>query len=563
MRKFIFCVAISAFILVLASSLSAQMVQRTYEKVTPAGAETVTENFDVSLATTGLFSPMYTLPGIAWHYPNPSGLLWISNAVAVGNRGTQVIVGEDLNYERAQLFSVFDSNPPTPIWEDLSMSSPKGVIYADSSQTGDYHLVCYTSDAVVTGYQFAVNMYRSDSSVPAWTWTPPNADFIGPKIAIDRAPSIVAIGTFDDLNKDIIIYFLDPDTGAQIDSYAQAATYYARGFDLSADGSTLYFYESGGSAYIYDINAGSVTFSTPLSASFDSHAISGDGTKFAYGQFYNVYIWEKSGSSWSSWSKSTGSGTYGSYMDFSDDGSTLVCGVTQFSPDYNKPKALVIDIASQTIVDEEVFVGSGGYQDVISGAAISHDGKYAVVSRWGDQNHSNPEVTIIKKGAGIIGTIDSPGSAFDVDMSWDGQVTVSGHKAIHANVSGNGGDVYYYDLGGEDMDMIGPPIVGQSVLLEVYTDPNWYFALLLGTADVPTGFATFPFGTLYLDTTFPNLFIMFPVLQADGTGLGTLNLNIPNNPILIGATVFFQSLVSPNGSSIQLTADYLTMTGLP
>lgn len=563
MRKFIFCVAVSAFILVLATSLSAQMAQRTYEEVTPAGAETVTEYFNVSMATASLFSPVYTPPGIVWHYPNPSGLLWISNAVAVGNRGTQVIVGQDLNYERAQLFSVFDNNPPTPIWEDLGMSSPKGVIYADSSHTGDYHIVCYTSDVVVTGYQFAVNMYRSDSSVPAWTWTPPTGDIIGPKIAIDRAPSIVAIGCFDDLNKDILIYFLDPDTGAQLDSYAQAATYYARGFDLSADGSTLYFYESGGSAHIYDIGAASVAYSTPLSASFDSHAISGDGTKFAYGQFYNIYIWEKSGTSWSSWSVSTGSGTYGSHMDFSDDGSTLVAGVTQFSPDYLKPKALVIDIPTQTVVNTETFAGSGGYQDVISGAAISHDGKYSVVSRWGDQGNSHPEVTVIEKGVGIIGSINSPGSAFDVDMSWDGQVTVSGHKAVHANVSGNGGDVYYYDIGGEDMDMIGAPIVGQSVLMEVYTNPDWYFALLLGSADVPTGFATLPFGTLYLDNTPPNLFIMFPVLQADPTGQGTLNVNIPNNPIFIGATAFFQALVSPNGSSIQLSNDYLTMTGLP
>ena len=146
---------------------------------------------------------------------------------------------------------------------------------------------------------------------------------------------------------------------------------------------------------------------------------------------------------------------------------------------------------------------------------------------------------------------------------WDAQVVVAGSKAIHANVSGKGGDMDCYRLGGEDMELGAPPHVGSKVPVNVYTNPNWYYALILGSADVPTGFANFPFGTLYLDSTWPNVFMILPVLAADPSGIGSVNLNIPNNPIFIGATAFLQAIVSPDGSSMQLTKDYLTLTGLP
>src|SRR5439155_22012207 len=68
-----------------------------------------------------------------------------------------------------------------------------------------------------------------------------------------------------------------------------------RGFDLSADGSTLYFSAAANpvNAYIFDIATQAVVFSAQILASFDSHAISGDGSVFAFGNFNTMKVYEK------------------------------------------------------------------------------------------------------------------------------------------------------------------------------------------------------------------------------------------------------------------------------
>ncbi|MEW6741276.1 MAG: hypothetical protein AB1486_00835 [Planctomycetota bacterium] len=545
-------------------SASGQQGERLLERVTPQGTELVRE-YSTS-DTTSIWSPgiapLGTPPGLDWHYPNPPGQPWISATVAVGQRSTQVIAGQDLNYKRAQLFSVYDGDPPAPIWEDTSLAAPITVYEVDSSQTGDYHVLLYTSDYATSGFTHAVNMYRSGSPVPAWTWTSPFSDTGAVRVAIDRAPTVVAIGVHEMGAGLLHLFFLDPGTGSQIATYSQSTPAGVRGFDLSADGSTLYFHDGATDCYIFDIASQSVIFTAYIGASLDGHAISGDGKKFAFGKFYSIRVYEYVGGTWQYFQYGLGGGRYGDEMDFSDDGTTLGFTATQFSPNYGQTDIYMMDVATQSITAHVVNLSNGVKQDVCTAAAISHDGRYFAAGRWGDAQNANPEVQLLENGVGLIGTIDTRGSVFDADISWDGLVTVASGKAIHANDFGNGGDVYCYHRGGAEMDLAGSPIIGQVIRLDMYTNPNWYFIPLLGIADQPEGWATFPFGTLFLDPT-QGLWLL-PMVPADPSGLASLSSALPDDPGLVGATVFLQAVSFPfDRSVLQLTNNYVTLTVLP
>ncbi|MFH2001573.1 MAG: WD40 repeat domain-containing protein [Planctomycetota bacterium] len=542
------------------TGLYAQDGQRSYVKVTPAGVETITEALELSSCGQSSPAPKNTPPGLRWNRAD-GGLAWIGNCVSVGNRGTQSVAVFELNNESVELYSTFDANPATPIWLDSTLLGTSTGYKCDSAQTADRHVVMYHVDSPDIYNRIpVVHGYTSSSPAPDWTWQYPTTVNYGSNIAIDRDATVVAVAVYNNNTGMLDLFFLDPATGAVMDTYSQALGG-LRGWDLSADGTTLYFHDNS-TVYIFDIATKTVVFTTATSGSFDSHCISGDGTKFAFGGFGFARVWEYVGGSWSSHNFSTGSGNYVSTMDFSDDGSTLGFGVFTYTTGA-KSEFYVADIPTKTVTDHITNISNGAYQDVPKSCSISHDGTYCALGRWGDQMNANPEVQIIEKGRGIVGTIDMRGSAYTVDISWDGQVTVSTGKAIHANVNGNGGDVYCYDLGNEDMNLIGAPRINSNITIDVYTNPNWLYALLLGSADDPSGVAVYPFGTLYLDPTPPNLFMLLPVLNAGPTGQGSLPIFIPNDPMLVGSTPFTQALFSSGGSAFQLSNDYLTVTILP
>ncbi len=564
MKKNIIIVAAALLVIILCADLSAQTSRRIYEKVTPRGTETVTVQGNLPLSSNSTMSAMNTIKGLIWNYPD-NGLYWIAGNVSIGNYGTQVLGVMELNNEQVELFSVFDGNPPTAVWTDASIYGTDAGYMCDSSAQGDCHVVMYHENAPDIMNRIPhVNCYNSSSSTPDWTWSYPSTINAATRVSIDRDATVVTIGVYNNNTGMLDLFFLDPDTGAEISTFSQSAPSGLRGWDLSADGSTLYFH-GGSTCYIFDIATLTVVFSASTGGSFDGHCISGDGTKFANGSFGKVKIWEYISGSWSSYTYSTGSGNYGDEMDFSDDGSTLGFGVTRYTPSSNKTEAYIMDVATKTITAHVVNNSNGVYSDVCSAASISHDGRYFVLGRWGDQANANPEVQILENNAGLLDSIDCRGSCYDADISWDGQITVIGAKAVHAGVFGKGGDLYCHTIGGEDMEFTGTPGIGAGIQIDVYTNPNWQYWIWLGTGIDPEGYNTFKFGTLYLDPTPPNLFYttLFPILTADGAGVGTITGTIPNNPVYIGMTIFLQTLFSDGSPSFELSDDFLTVTILP
>lgn len=59
----------------------------------------------------------------------------------------------------------------------------------------------------------------------------------------------------------------------------------------------------------------------------------------------------------------------------------------------------------------------------------------------------HPEVQVFDRDLNLIGSVDSPGSPFDIDLSRARNLLVVGSKHVHANIAGNGSDTYAYRVG--------------------------------------------------------------------------------------------------------------------
>lgn len=534
---------------------------KTYSKVTSSGVEEVTDFGAFSVDSTGTVT-RNTTPGLLWNYPD-NGLYWIGSNVSIGDRGTQVCAICYLNNERVELFSAFDDDPPDPIWTDTSIYDTDGSYMCSSASSRDFHVAMYQVKSPDSMNRIPwVNAYDSSSNTPLWTWNYGTTINSGSKVATDRDGTVVAVGVSNNNTSMTDLFFLDPADGTVTNTFSVSLTGF-RGFDLSSDGSTLYFH-GGTTVHIFDIASNQIIFTTSTGGSFDGHCISGNGEKFAFGGFGDVTVYEWNGSTYvNTIYYDTGSGNYGDEMDFSDDGTTLGFGVTQYSPNYGKCEGYIMDVAGGgSIVSHATWTSNGAYQDVCCGAAISRDGTHFALARWGDQLNANHEVYILEKGDDTpVGSIDMRGSAYAVDIALDGQVTVSGGKAIHANISGNGGDFYCYDLGDEDVIVRGKPIVGQSFVLEIHGTPGWNYIPYRCAGDVPEGIS-YPSGVVYLDLTYP-YFDMY-VSQVDSSGVMYDVINLPNWAGLIGFTNHIQVLFGTNGWTTKAASkSYVTVTVLP
>jgi hypothetical protein len=105
----------------------------------------------------------------------------------------------------------------------------------------------------------------------------------------------------------------------------------------------------------------------------------------------------------------------------------------------------IIDVPTDTTLARFQTQGTGSFQDAVVRAEVSYDGEVLATASWGDAGNSHPEVQIFTRTGTLVGSINTPGSPTDMNLSRDGHFLVAGCKAVHANVFGNGGDVFVYD----------------------------------------------------------------------------------------------------------------------
>ncbi len=541
--------------LALAQSPPLLPAQRTTLEVTPSGAVFVPERGLAPASGT----VELTTPGLLWTRTD-GGAAWIASAVSIGDRSGQVFAEYDLNNEAAELLSSFDTNPPTPVWTDGTPLGTefRGVASADATNA---HVAI---DQVVLNNniqtrQATLRKYTSSSPVPDWTYTFAPIINAGSAAGISRDGSTIVAAVMNNNTFQVEIAVFGPSSNVPV-SYTPIVTgmnNYMRGFDLSADGSTLYF-SAGVTAYVFDIATAAVVFSTNIGASFDSHAISGDGSVIAFGNFNTMNVWERSGATYFNTHTHTVAGqVYCAEIDISDDSSTIAYGWT-FYNSYLTVRVDALDVATKVGTMTNTATGAGAAQNIVSDVSISADGSRFAVGLWGDASGLVPEVRVFSSSANNpIASLNTPGSVFDLDLSADGQRVVAGSKAVHANTFGNGGRVDLYDVGGEDLQLRGVPRLGATVNFDMHFAPGKNAFLFQALDEDPTP-TTYPgIGTLYIDRA---TMTSTPAGVVPPSGIATKSLLIGTSPSLVGVPLYFQGFsVSPR----QLSNDWIKMTILP
>jgi hypothetical protein len=497
-----------------------------------------------------------TASGTLWTHVS-GGAAWIGSAVSIGDIGGQVFTEYDLNSEAAVLLSVYDSNPPTPVWSDNTALGTE-VRQVDSASTTNTHVAIHQRpQASVPESLVTLRKYTSDSATPDWTYTfTPMINADG-KCAISRDGQtiVAAILNSNTLSMEIAVFSPGSGTPTSFTTLPPGASSQLRGWDLSTDGSTLYFTQ-GTTAHIFDVVTQTVVFTTNIGSSFDSHAISGDGSVFAYGRFGSMHVWERSGGTYVNSITETLTGSnFCARIDISDDSST-VAYAWYFYDQGLTVQVNALDVVSGTVTMTDTVTGTGAFQNAVGGVSCSADGSRFAVGLWGDEGNSAEEVRVYSssQNAALI-TSNLPGSVFSIDLSADGQRVVAGSKAVHANTFGNGGQIDLVDTGNEDFILRGTPSIGTTVDYEVHGTPG-VPALLLSAPlpEIPP--KSFPgIGTLYVKRSLLTITSLGTV-----PGGGVLTTPTPIDAALLGTSNYVQVLfLSPR----LLSTDWMKITYLP
>jgi hypothetical protein len=380
------------------------------------------------------------VPGIIWHVNDPASITY---SVCVADTTDESWIGHELNNERFSYHQT--TGDGTPIWElDLL---PENVSTVNVASAEDASLgVLFTADGSSPVQVRAFD--DSSGTTPIWTYTFGAEYLSAPRRDVDVAAdgSIVAAVGWDSTNGKSLVVILDGASGAELNTLSINA--FVTGVELSDDGSRAMLTE-GPTARIIETAGLTTLHSFAVSGAGGYHRLSRDGTVAAAGGF-NYAAWREENGTWSQvYNGTEAQQWFGAGIALSGDGKYMFLPSYNYATGYLDLTYRVIDLEAGSEIARTTTSGSGGLQDTIQGAQASSDGTVFAVASWGTQDNAHPEVQVFDRDLNLIGSIDTPGSPFSIDMSRDGRFVVVGGKHIHANISGNGSDTYAYDTGVE------------------------------------------------------------------------------------------------------------------
>lgn len=517
-----------------------QPVPSTRLEVRPEGAFWVTTTGTSQPAGPG--GPGAPQTAARWE-DNHAGLAWIGMSAAAGDNGGVVMGGKELNNEAA---SVYAGGSGTPRFS-INLAGAERVRVAVAERARLAATLVYT--AVAAGnYQAVVTAYDSaGTGLPLWSYAYPAGGgvFAGDVMISADGTRVVSVTGSTFTSQNMVRVF--DNSGGLLNVMNLPAPGFVRQARLSADGGRLYLGLYNGLAEIWNTANGANLVSHNIGSSFDAHALSADGTSFAYGDFGGLtVIRETSPGSWNpvAFMPVSAGGQYLAYADLDADGSHAAWQQQRYTPAYDHIEVGLFDVAANAPVWSKNLDAAGtAWQLVCSGVQISADGTQVAGCSWGDSLNATPEV-FAYDAAGVLSlSLDTPGSAFALDMDADGDVAAIGTKAVHANTFGNGGSIFCAEPYLPTLRILGQPQLGGVVTLTTPGGANsarFAFCSQLGATVTP-------FGTteVLLSTQVKSI---GPV--AIPTGGLTLNLNVPGNPALAGMALHAQGVRFATGGTL-------------
>lgn len=475
--------------------------------------------------------------GTRWVYANPPAIPWITESTSVGNHGTFAWLGQNLNGQRLSFVATTDDagNPPAFIYE---VAAPGASITVKAADKAPACAVASQNGGTST---YTLDYYRSASSTPEFSVSR-SSSF---EIAISDDGRYIAAGTSTGATSAAVDVYDARSATPTVPIATLAATSNAfRHLDISGDGSTVLL-ATHTRDHVFDVATQSELFSAST-VSHDAHTINRDGKVFARGGFSPVRAWVRTGATYNevlTFSDATLGFPVYTACDVSADGSTFVAAAYDASSNERmRIHCFALTPTSSNRLWTWASDGTGGRQSVPQSVSLSDNGKYIAVADWGTEFNLHPEVMLFDRDAGSvpIAVIDTPGSAFDVDLSGDGQFLVAGTKAVHANVFGNGGEGYSFDRGNQDHRLIGTVGLNRTFHLKTGGTPGETIAFVFGTAlgtPIPVpGIG----GTLDLD---PAGILLVPIVgTVPASGVHDRAFGVPPDAALVGAELFTQAL---------------------
>ncbi len=382
---------------------------------------------------------------IIWHMTDPAS---ITASVCVADTTDETWVGHNLNNRRLSYLQT--TGDGTPIWEYyVEAEDPDKVAVASAEDVSLGILMVQKPGA--TGVNIRA-FNGPNGPTPIWTY---NFDYPSYRITtlrnVDASAdgSIVGgVASFSSTGNNTMVVILDGTNGGVLNSLPNLP--FVSAIELSDDGSRAVLSEGSTVRVIRTSDMATIHLFS-LSATNGYHRLSRDGKVVAAGGFDFEAYRETNGVWTQVYYLSEPYQIFGAGIALSEQGDTLFLASYTYT-NYLDLTYRVIDLLAGVELARTTTSGTGSNQDVIQVAQASGDGQVFAVVSWGTEDNAHPEVQVFDRDAQLIGSIDTPGSPFDMDLTRDGQYVVAGGKHVHANTMGNGSDTYAYGVA------VSPPI---------------------------------------------------------------------------------------------------------
>lgn len=478
-----------------------------------------------------------------------NGQAWVGTGAAVGFGGATVFAAKSRSNAACTLYSQGSSQPvfQVPVAGDRP---PAVALAARAGRAATLVVVDQDPDPLREDYLATAALYdTAGSGQPMWSFAfPPSGASDGGGVLLNAAGNLLLAWKADANLQRLRVEARRGDgsllaAGLLSTDDGLRTHFEARQVRLGESGRRAYF-ALGPFALIYDVHGGTVLHQQPVGGEFDAHAFSGDGRRFAFGNYAGLEVWEEVAPG--SWQKirslAATAEHYPAWLALSADGRRLGFLEQRYQPAFDRIVAGMLEVDSGLVRFRAALEGPGtSSQLAASGCALDERGDFLAGACWGESLDRVPEGFVYDADGRLTCAYDARGSVLGLGFDPDGSVVCFAASAVHANFAAAGGDVIVCDAQDQELHLLGLSRLGGSLRLlqeRTGTTATYYVADRLGSD---------PLSGLVSELDLSSLLRVLGPLPIPPGGLDQ-DVYIPHVVILSGNDVHVQGVVTgPSG----------------